>query len=134
MFLEMETYLGTKLDLLFATRENCDRLIFLSTSFLFCKMEITVSNSQEELTSPSDLTTSSWNGFSLLAYVHDVLCAVLSHSIMSNSLQPHGKAPLSMGILQARILEWVVIPFSRGSFQPRDRTWVSCIAGRFFTV
>ena len=38
------------------------------------------------------------------------------------------------GILQARILEWVAIPSSRGSSQPRDRTWVSCIAGRFFTV
>ena len=37
------------------------------------------------------------------------------------------------GILQARILEWVAIPFSRGSSQPRDQTWVSCIAGRFFT-
>ena len=36
--------------------------------------------------------------------------------------------------LQARILEWVAIPFSRGSSQPRDGTWVSCIAGRFFTV
>ena len=38
------------------------------------------------------------------------------------------------GILQARILEWVAIPFSRGSSQPRDWTQVSCIAGRFFTV
>jgi len=38
------------------------------------------------------------------------------------------------GILQARILEWVAIPFSRGSYWPRDRTQVSCIAGRFFTV
>ena len=38
------------------------------------------------------------------------------------------------GILQARILEWVAIPFSRGSSQPRDRTWVSSIAGRFFTI
>ena len=37
------------------------------------------------------------------------------------------------GILQARVLEWVAIPFSRGSSQPRDWTWVSCIAGRFFT-
>ena len=35
-------------------------------------------------------------------------------------------------ILQARILEWVTIPFSRGSSQPRDRTWVSCIAGGSF--
>ena len=38
------------------------------------------------------------------------------------------------GILQARILEWVAISFSRGSSWPGDRTWVSCIAGRFFTV
>ena len=37
------------------------------------------------------------------------------------------------GILQARILEWVTVPFSRGSSQPRDRIWVSGIAGRFFT-
>ena len=38
------------------------------------------------------------------------------------------------GIFQTRILEWVAIPFSRGSSQPRDQTWVSCIAGSFFTV
>jgi len=38
------------------------------------------------------------------------------------------------GILQARILEWVAIPFSRGSSQPRDQTQVSHIAGGFFTV
>ena len=35
------------------------------------------------------------------------------------------------GILQARTLEWVAISFSRGSSRPRDRTQVSCIAGRF---
>ena len=33
------------------------------------------------------------------------------------------------GILQARILEWVAISFSRESFQPRDQTCISCIAG-----
>ena len=37
------------------------------------------------------------------------------------------------GILQARILEWVAFPFCRGSSQPRDRTQVYHIAGRFFT-
>ena len=37
------------------------------------------------------------------------------------------------GILQARILEWVAIPLSRGSSLPRDRTQVSQIEGRFFT-
>ena len=38
------------------------------------------------------------------------------------------------GILQARILEWVAIPFSRGSSQARDRTQGSCITGKFFTI
>ena len=37
------------------------------------------------------------------------------------------------GILQGRILEWVAFPSARGSSQPRERTQVSCIAGRFFT-
>ena len=37
------------------------------------------------------------------------------------------------GILQARILEWVAFPFSRGSSQPKDQTQVSCVLGRFFT-
>ena len=41
-------------------------------------------------------------------------------------IQPHG-------ILQARVLEWVAFPFSRGSFQPRDQTQVYCIAGGFLT-
>ena len=58
---------------------------------------------------------------------------VLSLSVMSNSLQPHGQwSPPGFsvhGILQAKILEWVAVPFSRGSFQPRDGTQVSCIAG-----
>ena len=37
------------------------------------------------------------------------------------------------GILQARLLEWVAFPFSKGSPQPRDQTRVSCITGGFFT-
>ena len=65
--------------------------------------------------------------------------AVLSHSVMSVSLRSHGlhvahQAFLSMRILQARILEWVVMPSSRGSSQPRDGTQVSCIAGGFFAI
>ena len=42
-------------------------------------------------------------------------------------------SPLDCIVLQARILEWVAFPFSRGSFQPRDQTQVSRIAGGFFT-
>ena len=56
-------------------------------------------------------------------------CAVISHSVLSNFLWPHGlyvdqQAPLSMGILQIRILEWVAISSSRRSSHPRDQTQV----------
>ena len=49
---------------------------------------------------------------------------------------PHGllACQVSLEILQARILECIAIYFTRGSFWPRDRTWVSCIAGGFFTI
>ena len=38
------------------------------------------------------------------------------------------RAPLSLGILQARILEWAAMPSSRGSSQPKDRTHVSGVS------
>ena len=38
------------------------------------------------------------------------------------------------GILQARILEWIAISFSRGSSQPRDQTQVSCTGGKRFNL
>ena len=44
------------------------------------------------------------------------------------------QAPLSMGIFQARILEWIAMSSSRGSSQPRDRTQISCITCGFFTI
>ena len=42
------------------------------------------------------------------------------------------QSPLVHGIFQARILEWVAIPFCKGSSWPRDRTWVSWIGRRIF--
>ena len=53
------------------------------------------------------------------------LCDPMDCSLPSSSLH---------GILQARILEWAAISFSRGSSQPRDWTWVSRIAGRCFIL
>ena len=56
---------------------------------------------------------------------------------MSDSLRPVDCSPPSSsvhGILQARILEWVAISFSRGSSRPRDQTQVSHIAGRRFNL
>ena len=59
-----------------------------------------------------------------------VLACVLSHvSLPPDGLKP-ARLPLSMEIVQARILEWVVIPFSSGSSQPRDQTCVSGIGRR----
>ena len=62
----------------------------------------------------------------------------ISCSVVSNSLRPHGRRSLPgssvHGILQTRILEWIAIPFSRGSSRPRDWTQVSFIVGRFFTI
>ena len=49
-----------------------------------------------------------------------------------NSNSPQGSSV--HGFLQARILEWVPIPFSRGSSRPWDQTRVTCIAGGFFTI
>ena len=61
----------------------------------------------------------------------------VSWSVVSDSLRPQDCSSTGSsvhGVLQARILEWVAIPFSRGSSWPRDWTWVSYIARRFFTV
>ena len=60
----------------------------------------------------------------VMKFYVEVLCE--SHSVMSDSLWSQGLySPL---ILQDKILEWVAIPFSGGSSQPRDQTQVSCIA------
>ena len=56
---------------------------------------------------------------------------------MSDSCNPMDCSSLGssvLKILQARILEWVAVPFSRVSSWPRDRILVSHIAGRFFTI
>ena len=60
-----------------------------------------------------------------------VMC-VLNRSVMSYSLRPQGFTV--HGIFQARILEWVTTPISRGSSPPRDRTPISNIVGGFFTI
>ena len=72
----------------------------------------------------------SWWGFSVLSRVR------LSHHVrlFATPWTVVHQAPLSMGILQERILEWVAMSFSRGSSQPRDWTQVSHIASGFFTV
>ena len=60
-----------------------------------------------------------------VAQSYPTLCDPMDCSLPGSSLH---------GILQARVLEWVAISFSRVSSQPRDRTWVSCIPGRRFNL
>ena len=65
-----------------------------------------------------------------------VSCSVVSDSLWSHDLRrSRGSPPGSSvhGILQARILEWVAIPFTRGSSWPWAQTRVTCNAGKFFT-
>ena len=57
------------------------------------------------------------------------LCPTLCDSV---ACSPPGSSVQE--ILQARILEWAAISFSRGSSRPSNRTWDSCIAGGFFTI
>ena len=59
----------------------------------------------------------------LIAQLCPTLCNPMDCSLPGSSVH---------GIFQARILEWVAIPFSRGSSGPRDWTQVSCIEGGFF--
>ena len=62
---------------------------------------------------------------------------MFSHLVVSDSVSPWTvvcQAPLSTGILQARILEWIAISSSRESFWSRDWIQVSHIAGGFFTI
>ena len=70
--------------------------------------------------------------------IWDSVCVCVSHSVLSDSdsdpIDCSMPGSSVYGILQARILEWVAISFSRGSSQPRDGNWVSCIADRFLTV
>ena len=64
------------------------------------------------------------------------MCVSVTQSYLT-LFEPMDYSPIGSsvhGILQARILEWVAISFSRQSSKPRDRTKVSCIAGRFFTI
>ena len=60
----------------------------------------------------------------LVAQLCPTLCNPVDCSLPDSSVHE---------ILQARILEWITMPSSRGSSQPRDQTQVSHIAGRFFT-
>ena len=68
--------------------------------------------------------------------LHIICCCLITQSCLTLGDPVVCGPPDSFvhGIPQARILEWVAFSSSRGSFWPRDRTRVSCIAGRFSTI
>ena len=72
---------------------------------------------------------------SFISFPYAVLCLVTQTcpTFLQTPWPVACQAPLFTGILQARILEWVAMPFSRGYCQPSDQTQVSCVVGRFFT-
>ena len=71
-----------------------------------------------------------------MKWIDMIVCMLVAQSCPTFCVPMDCSPPGSSvhGLLQARILEWVVIPFSTGSSQPRDQTWVSRIASGFFTV
>ena len=79
------------------------------------------------------LNSSSREFFEEANWISDLTCAQLCPTLC-NPMDCSLPGFSVHGILQARILEWVAIPFSRGSSLLRDWTWVSWFAGRFFTV
>ena len=70
----------------------------------------------------------------LLCWVHGDVIVTESYLTLCDPMNCSLLGSSVCGILQSRILQWVAISFSRGSSLPRDQAWVSCIAGRFFTI
>ena len=93
-----------------------------------------------KLSSPTlqaDALTSEPPGKPIYVYICAYICIVLVTQLcpfLCNPVDCSCQAPLSIVILQARRLEWIAIPFSRGSSPSRDQTHISCIVGRFFTT
>ena len=70
-------------------------------------------------------------------YIYVCLCVCLGAQLcptLCNSMDCSPPDSSVHWILQAKILEWVAIPFSKESSQPRDRTYISCTVSRFFTI
>ena len=71
-----------------------------------------------------------FTGINVTSVIYVLQCSVLSGLTLCDPMNCNSPGSSVNGILQATILEWVVISSSRGSSQPRDRTrisWVSCI-------
>ena len=94
-----------------------------------CTGGIHVSNWPENLQSSTNKSLHSW-----MVTLRSVSKSAQSCPTLRDLVDRSPPGSSVHGSLQARKLEWVAIPFSRGSSWPRDRTRVSCITGRIFTT
>ena len=105
----------------------------LYKSFFECiKFKVPVNHPQTISLNKTVLLILTDHLFSILLHTESASCSVVSHSLWPLDCSPPGSS--GHGMVQARILEWIAIPFARGSSQSRDWTQVTCIAGRFFTI
>ena len=119
------------------TKQILSNIRIMADFFFSCKFEMPTSMPPMH----SKLLLLSKKGFLFLwpdLWHHAFVINHFSHVWLFTTLWTTAhQAPLSMGIFQARILEWVAMPSSRGSSSPKDQSHVSCsscIAGGFFTA
>ena len=100
-----------------------------------CMQRYTIHNSQEAEVTKICSSRDEWIIWCIyIQWNIAMLSLAQSCLILCNPMDCSPPGSSVHGNLQARILEWVAIPFSRGSSQPRDQTQVSHSAGRFFTI
>ena len=85
-------------------------------------------------TNESGLSLGAWAFKPVCLALLPISCWLLSHAWLWDPIGWSLPGSPVHEVLQARILEWVAIPFSPGSSQPRDSTRVSCNAARFFII
>ena len=116
----------------------CVNVVFNSMQVCSCMcVNVYVLGTQEMLTLAWVSYLAVYSGGENSMLIRHLSCAVLACSVMSDSWDPMDcslPGSSTMGTLQARILECVAMPSSRGSSQPWDRTQVSHIVDGFFTV
>ena len=124
--------------LIFSSSTHCPVFLCLSSidSFTFFLM---ICSGPWYILDCSSLPVYYLQKFLLVCALCVCMSAAQSHPILWDSMDYSHQDPLAARILcpwnsQARIPEWVAIPFSKGSSWPRDETQVSRTAGRFFTI
>ena len=116
------------------------RLLSLRTDWfeLLCRLKRVFSSTTIQTHPLFRAQPSLWSNSHILTWLLEyyIVCVLVAQLCLTlcDPINFGPPDPSVCGILQARILERVAVPFSRGSFQPRDRTWVSCIMGRFFAI